>query len=64
VHAEGSIEAEKRAMLEAYDPGRAVAYARWLAGLPVDTVETGEASASGQATRGARGATGSPLPFG
>jgi aromatic ring hydroxylase len=33
VHAEGSIEAEKRQILRAYEPGRAVAYAKRLAGL-------------------------------
>ena len=33
VHAEGSIEAEKMQIYRAYEPGRAVAYARRLAGL-------------------------------
>ena len=33
VHAEGSIEAEKLAMLRAYDPTRAVKYAMRLAGI-------------------------------
>jgi len=33
VHAEGSIEAEKLQIYRAYEPGRAVAYARQLAGL-------------------------------
>jgi aromatic ring hydroxylase len=33
VHAEGSIEAEKMQIFRAYEPGRAVAYARRLAGL-------------------------------
>ena len=33
VHAEGSIEAEKLAMLRAYDPKRAVNWATNLAGL-------------------------------
>jgi 4-hydroxybutyryl-CoA dehydratase/vinylacetyl-CoA-Delta-isomerase len=33
VHAEGSIEAEKLEMLRSYDPARATAYARRLAGL-------------------------------
>lgn len=33
VHAEGSIEAEKMQIFRAYEPGRAVAYARQLAGL-------------------------------
>jgi aromatic ring hydroxylase len=33
IHAEGSIEAEKKQILRAYEPGRAVAYARRLAGL-------------------------------
>jgi aromatic ring hydroxylase len=33
VHAEGSIEAEKMQIYRAYEPGRAIAYARRLAGL-------------------------------
>jgi 4-hydroxybutyryl-CoA dehydratase/vinylacetyl-CoA-Delta-isomerase len=33
VHAEGSIEAEKMQILRAYEPGRALAYAKQLAGL-------------------------------
>jgi len=33
VHAEGSIEAEKLQIYRAYEPGRAVAYARRLANL-------------------------------
>ena len=33
VHAEGSIEAEKMQIFRAYEPGRAIAYARRLAGL-------------------------------
>jgi aromatic ring hydroxylase len=33
VHAEGSIEAEKKQILRAYESGRAIAYARRLAGL-------------------------------
>jgi aromatic ring hydroxylase len=33
VHAEGSIEAEKLQIFRAYEPGRAVAYAKRLAGL-------------------------------
>jgi 4-hydroxybutyryl-CoA dehydratase / vinylacetyl-CoA-Delta-isomerase len=33
VHAEGSIEAEKLQIYRAYEPGRAIAYARQLAGL-------------------------------
>ncbi len=33
VHAEGSIEAEKLAILRSYDAGAAKAYARWLAGI-------------------------------
>ncbi|MFI5053251.1 MAG: 4-hydroxyphenylacetate 3-hydroxylase N-terminal domain-containing protein [Acidimicrobiia bacterium] len=33
VHAEGSIEAEKLQILRAYEPGRAIAYAKQLAGL-------------------------------
>ena len=33
VHAEGSLEAEKLVLLRSYDPTRAVAYARELAGL-------------------------------
>ncbi len=33
VHAEGSIEAEKLQIYRAYEPGRAIAYARRLAGL-------------------------------
>ena len=33
VRAEGSIEAEKMQIYRAYEPGRAVAYARRLAGL-------------------------------
>jgi 4-hydroxybutyryl-CoA dehydratase / vinylacetyl-CoA-Delta-isomerase len=33
VHAEGSIEAEKMQIFRAYDPRRAIAYARTLAGL-------------------------------
>ena len=33
VHAEGSIEAEKMQIFRAYEPGRAIAYARQLAGL-------------------------------
>ena len=35
IHAEGSIEAEKMAMLRAYDPSRAVNLALQLAGLDV-----------------------------
>ena len=37
VHAEGSIEAEKMQIYRAYEPGRAVAYARRLAGLDEQT---------------------------
>ena len=33
VHAEGSIEAEKMQIYRAYEPGRAIAYAKQLAGL-------------------------------
>jgi aromatic ring hydroxylase len=33
VHAEGSIEAEKMQIYRAYEPGRAIAYAKHLAGL-------------------------------
>jgi len=33
VHAEGSIEAEKKQILRAYEPGRAIAYAKRLAGI-------------------------------
>ena len=33
VHAEGSIEAEKMQILRAYEPGKAIASARRLAGL-------------------------------
>ena len=33
VHAEGSIEAEKMQIFRAYEPGRAIAYAKQLAGL-------------------------------
>jgi 4-hydroxybutyryl-CoA dehydratase/vinylacetyl-CoA-Delta-isomerase len=33
VHAEGSIEAEKLTILAQYERERAIAYARWLAGL-------------------------------
>ncbi len=33
IHAEGSLEAEKMLIQRAYDPARAVAYARRLAGL-------------------------------
>lgn len=33
IHAEGSIEAEKLTILAQYDQERALAYARWLAGL-------------------------------
>jgi aromatic ring hydroxylase len=33
VHAEGSIEAEKMQIYRAYEPGRALAYARQLAGI-------------------------------
>ncbi len=34
IHAEGSIETEKLAAYRAYDPKRAVTYARRLAGIP------------------------------
>ncbi len=37
VHAEGSIEAEKLAILREYDPKRAVAYARKLASPPASS---------------------------
>ncbi len=33
VHAEGSIEAEKMQIFRAYEPGRALAYARRLANI-------------------------------
>ena len=33
VHAEGSVEAEKLQTFRAYDPGKAVAYAKRLAGI-------------------------------
>ena len=33
IHAEGSIEAEKLTILAQYERDRAIAYARWLAGL-------------------------------
>ena len=33
VHAEGSIEAEKMQIYRAYEPGRALAYARRLAAI-------------------------------
>jgi 4-hydroxybutyryl-CoA dehydratase / vinylacetyl-CoA-Delta-isomerase len=33
VHAEGSIEAEKKQILREYEPGRAIAYAKRLAGI-------------------------------
>ena len=36
IHAEGSIEAEKMAMLRAYDPRRAVKMAMDLAGLQTE----------------------------
>jgi aromatic ring hydroxylase len=36
IHAEGSLEAEKMAMLRAYDPARALGFALALAGLPID----------------------------
>ena len=68
VHAEGSIEAEKLQIYRAYEPGRALAYARRSPRSTDRRSSTERADASegegDQATRGVRGSHGSAVALG